>query len=347
MQSKREESILRLLGFDRLNERHEPHPDGRFDFVEGYTVDSHLGTVIFPSVEPFRISVKKALGADAGLYVFDALYDSTRVAATQRTEYNRFLIRGSYAGGSSTDDTGTGRVRPGSVQVTAGGVTLAEHIDYEVDYATGAVRIINEEILASGVPVDIRYEDQGTDLIQRRSVFGVDLNYAFNPELNIGATLMHLRETPLDAKMAFGLESMRNTLWGVNLNWRKKSTKLTEWLDALPAVKASEPSHISFDAEFAHLIPGRYKSVMQAITAISTTLNPHAVMMICSTPIPGVSPPLRGECPEMSWETKPVYPETSVTACTGLCFRGTISTRCSCAPMPDICRLTCVPTPIC
>lgn len=260
VQSKREESILRLLGFDRLNERHEPHPDGRFDFVEGYTVDSHLGTVIFPSVEPFRISVKKALGADAGLYVFDALYDSTRVAATQRTEHNRFLIRGSYTGGNSTDDTGTGRVRPGSVQVTAGGVTLAEHIDYEVDYATGAVRIINEEILASGVPVDIRYEDQGTDLIQRRSVFGVDLNYAFNPELNIGATLMHLRETPLDAKMAFGLESMRNTLWGVNLNWRKKSTKLTEWLDALPAVKASEPSHISFDAEFAHLIPGHYKS---------------------------------------------------------------------------------------
>lgn len=251
--------ILQLLQADRLNERGEALPDGQFDYLEGYTVDSHLGTIILPTVEPFRTSVRNALGNHATPYIFDALYDSTHTVAQQQPERNRFLLRGSYvsAGGGNF---GGGSVRAGTVSVRAGGMTLTEGIDYEVDYATGAVRIINEELRASGTPVDIRYEDQEPNPIRRRTLMGFDLNYALTPEWNIGASWMHLGETPTLTKMTPGEEAMRNTMWGVNVNWRKNSTRLTEWLDALPWVKASEPSYISFDAEWARLQPGHYRS---------------------------------------------------------------------------------------
>ncbi len=252
-----QQPILRLLQADRLNERGEALPDGQFDYLEGYTVNSRLGTIILPTVEPFRSGVREALGKHATPYIFDALYDSTHTVAQQQPERNRFLLRGSYVGAGGGSPSG-GSVRTGSVSVRAGGMMLAEGIDYEVDYATGAVRIINEELRASGIPVDIQYEDQEADPIRRRTLMGFDLNYAITPEWNIGASWMHLRETPTLTKMALGEEAMRNTMWGVNVNWRRSSKRLTEWLDALPWVKASEPSYISFDAELARLHPGHY-----------------------------------------------------------------------------------------
>jgi cell surface protein SprA len=48
---------------------------------------------------------------------------------------------------------------PGSVIVTAGGQMLQENLDYEVNYSLGTVRIINDGILNSGVPVDVKFEN--------------------------------------------------------------------------------------------------------------------------------------------------------------------------------------------
>lgn len=258
---KREQSILKMLGMDRLNSLQDPLPDGRYDLVEGYTVNSHLGVVILPWTEPFRRGVEATLGSAAGPYLYPALYDDTPVAAAAQAEQNRYLLRGRYVPTPlASNEASSGTIRQGSVVVRAAGVTLTEHVDYEVDYATGAVQVINPELKASGVPIEVVMEDANSELAQRRSVFGMDLNYALSDTWNVGATWMHLGEVPLNPKMAFGYESMQNTLWGVNLNWRKQSTRLTEWLDALPFVRATEPSRLSLDAEFAHLIPGHYKN---------------------------------------------------------------------------------------
>ena len=45
--------LIRVLGLDRLDTYSNPNPDGFFDFVEGYTIQSEAGKVIFPCVEPF------------------------------------------------------------------------------------------------------------------------------------------------------------------------------------------------------------------------------------------------------------------------------------------------------
>ena len=45
--------IIELVNLDRLNNQNDPQPDGVFDFVEGYTVNSQMRRVIFPLLEPF------------------------------------------------------------------------------------------------------------------------------------------------------------------------------------------------------------------------------------------------------------------------------------------------------
>ena len=53
--------LLRVENLDRLNSRDEPHPDGFFDYVEGFTAFSSTGKIIFPVVEPFGSHLRKKI----------------------------------------------------------------------------------------------------------------------------------------------------------------------------------------------------------------------------------------------------------------------------------------------
>ena len=53
-----------------------------------------------------------------------------------------------------------------------------------------------------------------------------------------------------------GSEPLNNTIWGLNINWKKESQWLTNMLDLLPGLHCTAPSQISFTGEFAQLIAG-------------------------------------------------------------------------------------------
>jgi len=50
---------------------------------------------------------------------------------------------------------------------------------------------------------------------------------------------------------------VKNTLWGININWKKESQWLTNVLDKIPFLHLTQPSQISFTGEFAQLIAGQ------------------------------------------------------------------------------------------
>ena len=259
----KDEILLRVMNLDRLDQNNEAHPDGFFDFVEGYTILPENGRIIFPVVEPFGSYLREKIGNDAiaDKYVYQELYDTTLTYARQIAEKNKFILRGEYKASSGAEiDLGATNVARGSVKVTAGGATLTENVDYTVDYASGRVTILNESIISSGTPVSVSLENQSTYSMQRKTMMGLDLNYQFTPDFNMGATVMHMSEMPLTTKTAFGEESVKNTLWGLNASYKGESQWLTNMLDKLPLLTLTKPSQIAFNAEFAHLIAGHYEN---------------------------------------------------------------------------------------
>ena len=259
----KDEILLRVMNLDRLDQNNESNPDGFFDFVEGYTILPENGRIIFPVVEPFGSYLREKIGNDiiADKYVYQELYDTTLTYARQIAEKNKFILRGEYKASSGAEiDLGATNVARGSVKVTAGGATLTENVDYTVDYASGRVTILNESIISSGTPVSVSLENQSTYSMQRKTVMGLDLNYQFTPNFNMGATVMHMSEMPLTTKTAFGEESVKNTLWGLNASYKGESQWLTNMLDKLPLLTLTKPSQIAFNAEFAHLIAGHYEN---------------------------------------------------------------------------------------
>ncbi|MDR3195162.1 MAG: cell surface protein SprA, partial [Tannerella sp.] len=255
--------LLRVMNLDRLDANNEPHPNGFFDFVEGFTVQSDNGKIVFPVVEPFGAHLRKAIGNDAiaDKYVFQELYDSTLTIAQQIAEKNKFLLRGEYRASSSSEiQLGATNVARGSVVVTAGGAPLTENVDYTVDYISGIVTILNENIITSNRPISVSLENQSTYNMQRKTMMGMDLSYEFSKNFMLGATVMHLSEMPLTTKTAMGDESIKNTLWGANVAYKTESQWLTNLVDNLPLLNLTQPSRINFNAEFAHLIAGHYES---------------------------------------------------------------------------------------
>ncbi|MDL2278812.1 cell surface protein SprA [Parabacteroides sp. OttesenSCG-928-G07] len=257
------ELLLRVMNLDRLNTNNDPYPDGFFDFIADYTIQTDNGRIIFPVTEPFGSHLRKKINNEslAEKYVYQELYDSTLTIARQIAEKNKFIFRGEFKASSGAEiDLGATNVARGSVRVTAGGAVLTENVDYTVDYTSGRVTIVNESIVASGTPISVSLENRSMFSMQRKTMLGLDLNYQINKDFTIGGTIMHLSEMPLTVKTTMGDESIKNTLWGLNTSFKKESQWLTNVFDKLPLLNLTQPSQIAFNAEFAHLIAGHYEN---------------------------------------------------------------------------------------
>lgn len=257
--------LITILNLDRLNNQNDPQPDGVFDYVEGYTINSQTGRLMFPQLEPFAGGVQKAFEGDATLekkYLFRVLYDSIKVVAQQFPQLNRYIIKGSYKSSNSSEiQLGGYNIPPGSVTVTAGGQQLRENVDFVIDYNLGRIKIINSGILNSGQAINVQFENNAAFGTQVRNYFGTRLDYVVNDKLSLGSTIARMSERPYYQKVNYGEDPIKNTVVGFDVNYNSQWKGLTRLLNKLPNYKSTTPSNIMFTGEVAKLFPGHSKLV--------------------------------------------------------------------------------------
>ena len=262
-------SLLSILNLDRLNNQNDPQPDGLWDFVDGFTVLSQQGKIIFPVLQPFGRDLDSLAfsGEPQSLkdsFVYYQLYDSIKAIAQTYANLDRFVVQGSVKGASSTDiSLGAFNIPQGSVTVTAGGQILKENTDYVIDYNLGTLKLINQAIINSGVPVNVQFENNATYGIQNRSFLGLRLDYSVNDKLTLGATLERLKEQPYFTKVDYGEDPINNTIYGLDFNYHSDLPGLTRLLDKLPFYTTTAPSSITAYGEAAVLKPGHSPQIGQ------------------------------------------------------------------------------------
>ncbi len=266
--------LINLLNLDNLNRVNDPLPDGQFDFVQGLTILPQNGRVIFPVVEPFGSSLKEKFRDPATGqlnpawqdYVYQELYDSTLTAAREKVSKNRFLIKGSCQSSASADiSLGAFNIPRGSVTVTAGGQILRENVDYTIDYNIGRLRILNDAIVSSGLPIRVSFEDNSLFGFQQRSMIGSRFDFFVNENLNIGGTFLRLSERPFTQKVNIGEDPIANNVFGLDVQYGAEAPWLTRLVDKLPFYSTKAPSRINFTGEVAMLVPGHPKVIQQGI----------------------------------------------------------------------------------
>jgi len=273
-------TLLKLFNFDRLNFNNDPQTngDGFFDFVPGLTVIPQNGKIVFTKAEPFGKYLFDILDDDGipsdndidyetnnfnqnqSKYVYDVLYKSTKTAALDQAEKNKFLLKGKYK--SEAGDgipIGSFNVPRGSVKVTAGGRVLVEGVDYTVNYQLGRVNIIDPALKASNTPIEVSTENNSIFGQQTKRFTGINVEHQFNENFLLGATFVNLNERPITQKANYNTEPINNTILGFNGNYSTEVPFFTRLANKLPNVDTDAPSNLSVRGEFAYLLPGAPK----------------------------------------------------------------------------------------
>lgn len=313
--------LLQMFGLDRMDNQQNPYSDGVFDFIDnaivnGGTIVSERGIIMFPYIEPFGKDLRSLLNDEdiANKYCFDSLYSLTISQAQQYPDKNKYYLEGRYKSESGSEISLNGMNIPqGSVKVMAGGIALMEGVDYTVDYAMGRVKIINQGYLSSGTPITVSTESHELFSMTTKRMMGLRASYELNKDFNFGATLLNLHESPITSKVNYGEEPMSNTLWGFDFNYKKEVNFITKLVDLLPFYSTNAPSNLSITGEFAHFIPGNPSVIGNSGTAYiddfeaaKTSLDLRAIgaWHLASTPQDyNSSNPLFPETsPNLGWE---------------------------------------------
>ena len=268
--------LLDVFNLDRLNAYNDLQSggDGFFDYVEGITINSQTGSIIFTKVEPFGEYLFNLLGggtydvdndqgynANQQKYVFRNMYSLPTAAAQQDADKNRFILKGTYKSqGTNGIPIGAFNVPQGSVRVTAGGRQLQEGIDYTVNYQSGTVQILDPSLEASNTPINISVENNAVFGQQTRRFTGVNVEHQFNKNFVLGGTLLNLNEKPLTQKSNYGIEPVNNTIFGLNSNFSTEVPFLTRLVNKLPNIDTDVPSNLSVRGEVAFLSPSSPKN---------------------------------------------------------------------------------------
>jgi len=256
------QTLMNLFNIDRLDQSQyrEEGGDGFFDYIEGITVNSSNGLIIFTKAEPFGEDLEAVLTdpEDQEKYVFKDLYLTTKIQAkNEHQDKDKYFLSGYFKSESSSGiSLGAFNIPRGSVTVTAGGRQLVEGVDYVVDYQLGRVQVLDPSLEASGTPISATVENNTFFNQQQKTFIGIDVEHKFSEEFVIGGTFLNVNEKPITAKINYGSEPINNVMLGLNFDYSSEVPYLTKLANKLPFVETDVPSNVSVRGDFAYLLPG-------------------------------------------------------------------------------------------
>lgn len=254
--------LLKILNIDKYDATNSPSSDGdgTFDYIRNFRVDEARAEIIFPSLEPFRKSIRDFLvsqnhsQAVIDSFIFPEVYDTLTYVAKQ-SRGNKYVLKGkSSTGGQSKYSLGFNIVE-GSVQVLLDGSPLSPNVDYTVDYMIGEVIIRSARALVPGANLQIKYEQNDLFQLASKTLMGLRGEIDPLPNTKLGFTWMNLNQETLSDKVRLNEEPTNNSIFGVDAMTSLDLGFLTTAIDALPFLKTKEMSNIKIAGEAAYMLP--------------------------------------------------------------------------------------------
>jgi|GEM_PF-323928 len=260
---------LQLLGLD------ENQPAGRVDperiFLPSEFADPSsrvTGTyLVFPTLRPFAdpgpvpsagldsLQARTALGADTIPHIYDATDPSTR-----RSGRYKLLVeyRLQADGLQSEFNLGAFGIREGSERIMIDNQALIRGSDYEIDYETGVVRLIDPQDVFSGRPnarIRATYEQNALFEVAPKSLFGTTVRYALGERGELNFMGLYQGERSIMSRPQLGSEPTSIWMGGVNGNLSFGAGWMDRALDVVPGLRLGGESRIDLTGELAMSAP--------------------------------------------------------------------------------------------
>jgi len=247
---------LRIFGLDRYDKSGLPNPDGVIDFSINQ-LDLVKGLLIFPDRHPF------ATGRSYTDTLSDTLSDGNKVPALyntiftnrSRSETSKYYIYVETKNRRTEYSLGRTNIIENSEVVTLNGRVLAKGRDYNIDYETGQISFISQEVLDPTAELKVDYEYAPFIMAEKKSLYGLQANYETEGGLKINGVAIYKSEKTTDERPRVGEEPKKNFVWGTDLSFNLSPSIMTKIADALPFFGTEEPSKLNFSLRLAQSIP--------------------------------------------------------------------------------------------
>src|SRR5687768_1054063 len=210
--------------------------------------------IVFPSLEPFS---RRGLAFSPVLVANDTIYrtPSEYLYSTQHPQsFYRILSSYESSGtvGPGTIALASSQIRPGSERFFIEGRPLVRHVDYEIDYDLGTVRLLTADSLGLRPRrVTLQYEENPLFTSVPTSVTGLTAEWML-PFGSLSFTAMSQRQRTNFTRPPLGFEPQASLVAGLgaNFGWHLGgvSRHLARWL---PLVDSAAPSRLDIVAELA------------------------------------------------------------------------------------------------
>ncbi len=210
--------------------------------------------IVFPSLEPFS---RRGLASSPALVPNDSIYRTPgEYLYSPQHPQSFYRILASYeSSGSMSPGTialSSSQIRPGSERLFIEGRPLTRHVEYEIDYDLGTVRLLTADSLALRPRrVTLQYEENPLFTSVPTSVSGLTAEWML-PFGSLTFTAMSQRQRTNFTRPPLGFEPQASLVagMGANLAWQLGgvSRHLAKWL---PLVDSLAPSRLDIVAEFA------------------------------------------------------------------------------------------------
>ncbi len=146
-----------------------------------------------------------------------------------------------------------------NVVVTANGKRLAVNSDYTLDEQAGLIRITNPNYTKEDQKIQVSYETPQLFQLRKKTFAGVtaELELWDNGKdiSKLGAAYIYFNEESAERKVRLGNEPIKNSVLDLHARLVFSPRLMTSWMDALPFIEAEAPSRLTFETEYAVVMP--------------------------------------------------------------------------------------------
>lgn len=254
-------NYLQLFGLDERDLNNNHIPDDLIDAENPNIINYETGELIFPMLHPFELDFSDPYYGEGnpnteleGVLPDTALMYNSTNSINIRAD-TKFEINVTYTNTSSTINLGGFMLVEGSEQVFLNNVQLQRGTDYYIDYMTGTVTFLTEEINSPDANLEILYDKHELVSFDKKTIVGSRAQMDFGENSFIGATALYYNQTVMNEKIEVGYEPTRNFIWDLNGRFETKIDLLTRAVDKLPLIETNKPSSFKIEGEYAQVLP--------------------------------------------------------------------------------------------
>lgn len=239
------EYYLELFKLDTVGSTGKPPADRKVDDNPA-VLDTVRGLLIFPDRFPFADSTKLD-------EFIPTLYTSAN--PNDLRDSSKYYIKIKSRQRSKSVRLNTINLLENSEVVTFNGRKLSRGADYEIDYATGEVTFLRDDVLDPNAVVTIDYEYSPFISAEKRTLLGFSTKYEPSQSFRTGGTMLYKGTKASDRPAQLGAEPYRDFVGEYFVNWSNNPAFMTKLIDAIPLISSEAPSNVTFQGAVARSMP--------------------------------------------------------------------------------------------